>query len=167
MLMNQLFRFFPVFFLFFIHLYTVDCIPKCSFWTENSKQSQKEAWVGPWAILWPRAQLDQLWPPSFPQSSMFPELSCWQSLSREQEKEIPPHMCIPTAPTQEHETLTLQYTWVLMPLLLTSLSSFSSALRVFPDRFVVCVSQLAFSHDLLASQKKELVCKFFSINKYS
>ncbi|XP_055977689.1 protein SLX4IP isoform X1 [Sorex fumeus] len=32
----------------------------------------------------------------------------------------------------------------------------SSALRVFPDRFVVCVSQLAFSHDLLASQDKEL-----------
>ncbi|MBV96357.1 Protein SLX4IP, partial [Eschrichtius robustus] len=29
-------------------------------------------------------------------------------------------------------------------------------LRVFPDRFVVCVSQLAFSHDLLASQSEEL-----------
>nr|XP_035928425.1 protein SLX4IP-like isoform X5 [Halichoerus grypus] len=31
-------------------------------------------------------------------------------------------------------------------------------LRVFPDRFVVCVSQLSFSRDLLASQNEELVC---------
>lgn len=35
-------------------------------------------------------------------------------------------------------------------------SSRNSELRVFPDRFVVCVSQLAFSHDLLVSQKEEL-----------
>ncbi|XP_059979953.1 LOW QUALITY PROTEIN: protein SLX4IP [Lagenorhynchus albirostris] len=32
----------------------------------------------------------------------------------------------------------------------------NAELRVFPDRFVVCVSQLAFSHDLLASQSEEL-----------
>lgn len=32
----------------------------------------------------------------------------------------------------------------------------STELRVFPDRFVVCVSQLSFSHDLLASQNEEL-----------
>lgn len=32
-----------------------------------------------------------------------------------------------------------------------------SELRVFPDRFVVCVSQLAFSRDLLASQQEELM----------
>ncbi|XP_045836600.1 protein SLX4IP isoform X2 [Meles meles] len=32
----------------------------------------------------------------------------------------------------------------------------STELRVFPDRFVVCVSQLSFSRDLLASQNEEL-----------
>ncbi|EFB13431.1 hypothetical protein PANDA_007299, partial [Ailuropoda melanoleuca] len=29
-------------------------------------------------------------------------------------------------------------------------------LRIFPDRFVVCVSQLSFNRDLLASQNEEL-----------
>ncbi|XP_012512650.1 PREDICTED: protein SLX4IP [Propithecus coquereli] len=32
----------------------------------------------------------------------------------------------------------------------------NAELQVFPDRFVVCVSQLAFSHDHLASQNEEL-----------
>ncbi|XP_007472106.1 PREDICTED: LOW QUALITY PROTEIN: SLX4 interacting protein [Lipotes vexillifer] len=32
----------------------------------------------------------------------------------------------------------------------------NAELRVFPDRFVVCVSQLAFSHDLLASQSEDV-----------
>lgn len=32
----------------------------------------------------------------------------------------------------------------------------SAELRVFPDRFVVCVSQLSFSRDLLSSQNEEL-----------
>ncbi|XP_008574228.1 PREDICTED: protein SLX4IP, partial [Galeopterus variegatus] len=32
----------------------------------------------------------------------------------------------------------------------------NSELHVFPDRFVVCVSQLAFNHDVLASQNEEL-----------
>lgn len=45
----------------------------------------------------------------------------------------------------------------LMPLVIL-FSSFCAELRVFPDRFVVCVSQLSFSHDLLASQNEELVC---------
>uniref|UniRef100_A0ABI7XA07 SLX4 interacting protein n=1 Tax=Felis catus TaxID=9685 RepID=A0ABI7XA07_FELCA len=35
-------------------------------------------------------------------------------------------------------------------------SSQNTELRVFPDRFVVCVSQLSFSHDLMASQNEEL-----------
>uniref|UniRef100_A0A673T323 SLX4 interacting protein n=1 Tax=Suricata suricatta TaxID=37032 RepID=A0A673T323_SURSU len=35
-------------------------------------------------------------------------------------------------------------------------SSQSTELRVFPDRFVVCVSQLSFSRDLTANQNKEL-----------
>ncbi|XP_008057773.1 protein SLX4IP [Carlito syrichta] len=32
----------------------------------------------------------------------------------------------------------------------------NAELQIFPDRFVVCVSQLAFSHDLLASPNEEL-----------
>ncbi|KAF0884951.1 SLX4I protein, partial [Crocuta crocuta] len=40
--------------------------------------------------------------------------------------------------------------------LLCCRSSQSTELRVFPDRFVVCVSQLSFSHDLMASQSEEL-----------
>ncbi|XP_002806803.3 protein SLX4IP isoform X1 [Callithrix jacchus] len=35
-------------------------------------------------------------------------------------------------------------------------SSQNAELHVFPDRFVVCVSQLAFSHDLLANQNEDL-----------
>ncbi|XP_034497360.1 protein SLX4IP isoform X4 [Ailuropoda melanoleuca] len=35
-------------------------------------------------------------------------------------------------------------------------SSESTELRIFPDRFVVCVSQLSFNRDLLASQNEEL-----------
>ncbi|KAB1262665.1 Protein SLX4IP, partial [Camelus dromedarius] len=36
--------------------------------------------------------------------------------------------------------------------------SFCTELRIFPERFVVCVSQLVFSRDLLPSQSEELVC---------
>lgn len=43
--------------------------------------------------------------------------------------------------------------------------SFCTELQVFPDRFVVCVSQLAFSRDLLASQSEDLVCMKSSISK--
>ncbi|XP_004461885.2 LOW QUALITY PROTEIN: protein SLX4IP [Dasypus novemcinctus] len=40
-------------------------------------------------------------------------------------------------------------------------------LRLFPDRFVVCVSQLAFNRDLLASQNKELTERpFHGISDY-
>ncbi|KAG3262836.1 SLX4 interacting protein [Ictidomys tridecemlineatus] len=35
-------------------------------------------------------------------------------------------------------------------------SSQNTELRVFPDRFVVCVSQLEFNHDILANQNEEL-----------
>lgn len=40
-------------------------------------------------------------------------------------------------------------------------STQNAELCVFPDRFVVCVSQLAFSRDLLASQNEDLLIDFW------
>ena len=53
---------------------------------------------------------------------------------------------------------------LLMPRVMWFLS-FCAELQVFPDRFVVCVSQLAFSRDLLTSQSEELVCRKNSLSK--
>lgn len=50
------------------------------------------------------------------------------------------------------------FTCVVLMLLVTWSSLFCTELRIFPDRFVVCVSQLAFGPDAWASQIEKSVC---------
>ena len=148
----------------------VDPVSQMWVWTENSKLTQEESCDGPGCLGLSRDTMVQglrwihLQPPLCPWSFVLVLCCWWQTLEGGEGKRhmFDTYMLIIVRQNSWSKHFCVQS--LLKPRVMWFLS-FCTELQVFPDRFVVCVSQLASSRDLSASQSEDLVCIKNSISK--